>query len=144
MHLGVLYSVPRVKMTVPFQRDNVIFSGSPSRISLAGRYFGSACIFGFCVSILLHNLSSVERDLISQHEMPEDLSKVGILLICRVSLDRVNRFYLGMKESVPSTLVFMGFIFYKNTLIFMGIIKNMESARNKRAVEFSPNEQQKG
>lgn len=51
----------------------------------------------------------VERDLISQCEMAEDLSEVGILLICRVPLDRVNRLYLGVMESVQSMLEFMGF-----------------------------------
>lgn len=57
---------------------------------------------------LLHSLSSVERDVISQHEMPEHLSKRGILLICRVPLDRVNKLYSRVMENVQSTPIFYG------------------------------------
>lgn len=61
---------------------------------------------------LPHSLSSVERDIISQHEMPEHVSKGGILLICRVPLDRVNKLCSGIMENVQSTLFFMGFMVF--------------------------------
>ena len=65
-------------------------------------------------------------------------------MICRVPLDRVNRLYLGVMESVQSTLFFMGFMFFTEDGFFTGTIKNVESARSKRAVKFSTSEQQKG
>lgn len=61
---------------------------------------------------LLQGLFSVERDMISQHEMPEHLSKRGILLICRVPLNRVNKLYSGIMENVQSTPFFMGFMVF--------------------------------
>jgi len=47
-------------------------------------------------------------------------------------------------ESVQSTLFFMGFMFFTEDGFFTGTIKNVESARSKRAVKFSTSEQQKG
>lgn len=69
---------------------------------------------------LLHSLSSVERDIISQHEMPEHLSKGGILLICRVPLDGVNNLYSGVMENVQSTPFFMGFMVFTKGCFFYG------------------------
>lgn len=81
----------------------------------------------------------------SQHEMPEDLSKEDILLICRVPLDKVNRLYLGVMESIPTTPFFNGFygFFFKKKRSLWASLKTW-SARSKQAVEFSTNEQQKG
>lgn len=70
------------EMTAPFQREWIISSRISSRISLGGEYVVSGCIWGDLCKFTASQ-PSAERDMISQCEMPEDLSKSECFLDLR-------------------------------------------------------------